>query len=75
MRTLPSELEAGPLAKAVIGLSRALDQDPADTARVLLVRELRMSLTDLRGQAKGDTTSDVDAFLAGLSAEAFDAGH
>ncbi len=75
LRTLPAELARGPLARAVIDLAKRLDSDPADTAAVLLVRELRMALGDLRGQAKDDETSDVEAFLAGVSTPAFDAGH
>jgi len=34
-----------------------------------------LALGDLRGQAKDDETSDVEAFLAGVSTPAFDAGH
>ena len=75
LRALPDDLGAGPLAKAVIDLARRLDGEPADTAAVLLARELRMALQDLRAQAKGDTTSEIDAFLASVSAPAFDAGH
>lgn len=75
LRTLPADLAAGPLARAVIDLAKRLDGDPADTAAVLLARELRMGLQDLRGQAKGSGTDDVEAFLAGVSTPAFDAGH
>ncbi len=75
LRALPAELAGSALARAVIGVARALDGDPAPTARVLLVRELRLALADLRAQAAGDVTDDVSKFLAGLSAPAFDAGH
>jgi hypothetical protein len=75
LRTLPPELAAGPLARAVIDLARRLDDGPADTAAVLLVRELRLALQDLRSQAKDDATHDVEAFLARVSTSAFDAGH
>ncbi len=75
LRALPAELGSSALARAVLGVARALDDEPADTARVLLVRELRLAMGDLRAQAKGDATNDVEAFLARVSTPAFDAGH
>jgi hypothetical protein len=75
LRALPPEVASGVLARAVIDLARRLDAGPADTTAVLLVRELRLALADLRSQAKDDATGDVEAFLARVSAPAFDAGH
>jgi hypothetical protein len=75
LRALPPDVAGGGLARAVIDLARRLDDEPADTAAVLLVRELRLAMADLRAQAKGDATSDVEAFLARVSTPAFDAGH
>jgi hypothetical protein len=40
-----------------------------------LSRELRLVLTDLRRQVKGDATGDVEDFLRRVSTPAFDAGH
>jgi hypothetical protein len=75
LRALPDGLAGSALARAVIELASRLDAGPADTAAVLLARELRMALADLRAQAKGDAADDVEAFLAGVSTPAYDAGH
>ena len=72
---LPDGLGSSALAAAALDLARRLDEGPADTAAVLLVRELRQVLLDLRGRAAGGGSGDVDAFLARVSATAFDAGH
>ena len=75
LRALPPELARSAQARAVLDLARRLDGGPADTAAVLLARELRLAMSDLRAQAKDDETGDVEAFLARVSTEAFDAGH
>ncbi|HET6755660.1 MAG TPA: hypothetical protein VFH23_17100 [Jiangellaceae bacterium] len=70
---LPEALRGSPLAAVAAQLARSLDDEPAPTAEVLLARELRMTLADLRGQAGGDVNDEVDAFLGRIAAS--DDGH
>jgi len=73
LAALPEPVASSALAAAALDLARRLDARPADTTAVLLVRELRFALADLRGQAGGDVNDDVDAFLARIAAP--DGGH
>jgi hypothetical protein len=75
LRALPEQVRSSALAKAAIDLAKRLDAGPPDTTAVLLARELRMAMADLRGQAKGDATNDVEEFLRRVSTPAFDTGH
>jgi uncharacterized protein (DUF2267 family) len=71
---LPEAMRGSPLAAVAAQLARRLDGESAPTAEVLLARELRMTLADLRGQAGGDVNDDVDAFLARISSPALGDG-
>jgi uncharacterized protein (DUF2267 family) len=71
---LPEALRGSPLAAVAAQLARRLDGEPAPTAEVLLARELRMTLADLRGQAEGDVNDDVEDFLARISSPALGDG-
>jgi hypothetical protein len=73
LSALPTSQRSSALAATVLDLARRLDADPADTAAVLLARELRFAMAELRRQAGGDTTGDVEAFLARIAAP--DGGH
>jgi len=68
LRKLPADVRGSGLAKAAIDLARRLDAGPADTAAVLLVRELRQTMTDLYRRGPEDLTNDVDRFLARIAA-------
>ncbi len=74
LRALGADPTRSALARAAVDLARRLDEDPGDRAAAMLCRELRLMMGDLRTQAK-DATDDVEAFLARVSTEAFDAGH
>lgn len=75
LRTLGADPTRSALARAAVDLARRLDAGPGDRAAAMLVRELRLVVGQLRAQAKGEGTSDVEAFLAGVSTPAYDAGH
>jgi hypothetical protein len=75
LRALGADPTASALARAAVDLARRLDERPGDRAAAMLVRELRLVMGDLRGQTKDAATHDVEAFLAGVSTPAFDAGH
>lgn len=70
---LPEAFRASPLAAVALQLARRLDGDPAPSVEVLLARELRMTLADLRVQSGGDVTDEVDRYLARIAAS--DGGH
>jgi hypothetical protein len=67
LASLPESVRVSALAVAARGLAQALDAEPADQARVLLTRELRFALADLRGRAPKDDASDVEQFLAAIA--------
>jgi hypothetical protein len=75
LRALAVDPAQSALAQAAVDLARRLDAGPGDRAAAMLVRELRLVMGQLRAQTKGEGTSDVEAFLAGVSTPAFDAGH
>jgi hypothetical protein len=75
LRGLGVSLRSSVLARAVVDLARRMDAEPGDRSAVMLSRELRLVLTDLRRQVKGDATGDVEDFLRRVSTPAFDAGH
>jgi hypothetical protein len=50
-----------------------MDAERGDRSAVMLSRELRLLMADLRSQVKGDAAGDVEAFLARIAAP--DVGH
>ena len=68
LQTLPELARPSALAEVALELARRLDSEPADTAAVLLARELRMALNDLHRRAPEDTPDEIDEFLARISA-------
>jgi len=68
LQSLPELVRSSALAEVALELARRLDAEPADTAAVLLARELRMALNDLHQRAPEDLTDDVDRFLARIAA-------
>jgi hypothetical protein len=74
LRNLDVPLRTSALARAAVDLARRLDAEPGDRSAVMLSRELRIVLADLRTQAKGGA-GDVEEFLRRVSTPAFDAGH
>lgn len=73
---MPAAVSSSALARVAIDLAARLDAEPADTSAVLLARELRMAMADLREQAKGDAGHEVEQFLARISTPSFgDAAH
>ena len=75
IEAMPPEIARGTLAQAVLDLARRLDAGPGDRTAVELAREIRVALRELRALAGKEATSDLDKFLAGVQAEAFNAGH
>jgi hypothetical protein len=74
MRAMPGLVVASSsLAVAAVGLARRLDAGPGDDAATRLTRELRLLMAELHRQSGGDTTGDVEAFLARIAAP--DGGH
>lgn len=68
LRALPDEVAASALGRAVIDLARRLDEGPADTAAVLIVRELRMAMASLQRRQPEDLSGEVDRFLERIAA-------
>jgi hypothetical protein len=75
MRAWSVSVQTSSLARNAVVLARRLDDDPADSIAVLLARELRMTMGELRRQVNVDGPSDVEEFLRRVSTPAFDAGH
>jgi len=76
LQSLPELVRSSALAQVAIELASRLDGEPADTAAVLLARELRMALNDLHQRAPEDLTDDVDRFLARIATpDSRDAAH
>jgi hypothetical protein len=76
LESLPELTRSSALAEVAIELAKRLDGRPADTAAVLLARELRMAISDLHQHAPEDLTNDVDLFLARIAApDSRDAAH
>jgi hypothetical protein len=75
LAAMGDEVASSALAEAAILLARRLDGRPAHYVVPALVRELRLTMADLRAQAGDDGPDDLDEFLRGLSTPAFDAGH
>jgi hypothetical protein len=73
LRRLGVSLRSSVGARAAVDLARRMDAEPGDRSAVMLSRELRLLMADLRSQVKGDATGDVEAFLAGIAAP--DVGH
>jgi hypothetical protein len=74
LRILGVSLRASVGARQAVDLARRLDAAPGDRSAVMLSRELRLVLADLRAQ-KGGGADDVEQFLRRVSTPAFDAGH
>jgi hypothetical protein len=75
LRALGVSLQSSVLARVALDIAKRMDAAPGDRSAVMLSRELRLVLTDLRRQVKGDATGDVEDFLRRVSTPAFDAGH
>jgi hypothetical protein len=73
LRELGVSLGSSVGARAAVDLARRMDAEPGDRSAVMLSRELRLLMADLRSQVKGDATGDVEAFLARIAAP--DVGH
>ena len=56
----------GALAAAAVDLARRLDAGPGDDAAVRLLRELRVTMAEVRAHTGGGE-SDLDRFLADIS--------
>lgn len=65
---MPESVRTSALARTVIELARRLGDDPADSIAVLLARELRMAMGELRRLSQVDVGGDLDAWLRGISA-------
>jgi hypothetical protein len=63
---LPAVLGRSVLAQSALELARRLDAGPADREAVLLARELRQTMAELR--TPEDATSDVERFLERIAA-------
>jgi hypothetical protein len=68
LRRLGVSLRSSVGARAAVDLARRMDAQPGDRSAVMLSRELRLLMADLRSQVKGDATGDVEAFLARIAA-------
>jgi hypothetical protein len=73
LRGLGVSLRSSVGARAAVDLARRMDAEPGDRSAVMLSRELRLLMADLRSQVRGDGTGDVEAFLARIAAP--DVGH
>ena len=73
LRGLGVSLRSSVGARAAVDLAKRMDAEPGDRSAVMLSRELRLMMADLRSQVKGDATGDVEAFLARIAAA--DVGH
>jgi uncharacterized protein (DUF2267 family) len=73
LRALGVSLRSSSLARSAVELAKRLDAEPADTAAVLLHRELRQTMDTLHRRVPEEATSDVEAFLARIAAP--DGGH
>lgn len=65
---LPAHLRDSTLAQVCLDLAKRLDAGPADTAAVLVARELRLALAELRQLAKDEGGDDLEGFLERISA-------
>jgi hypothetical protein len=68
LRALPAERGRSALSRAVIDLARRLDDGPADTTAVLLVRELRQAMAFLQHRQPEDLSGEVERFLERVAA-------
>lgn len=67
LQSLPELVRSSALGEVALELARRLDSEPADTAAVLLARELRMALDSLRRRAPEDTPDEIEDFLARIA--------
>lgn len=65
---MPDGVRNSAQARAAIDLAQRLDGEDAASVAVLLARELRMAMTELHRQAKGDASHEVEEFLRRVSA-------
>ena len=75
LRRLGVSLRSSVGARSAVDLARRMDAEPGDRSAVMLSRELRLLMADLRSQVKGGEADDVEEFLRRVSTPAFDAGH
>jgi hypothetical protein len=68
LAALPEALRVSGLAGAARRMAAAIDEGPADSALPLLVRELRLTLSELRALARTTGGGELDDFLARISA-------
>jgi hypothetical protein len=68
LAAMGDEVASSALAEAAVLLARRLDARPPHYVVPSLVRELRLTMADLRAQVGEDGPDDVEAFLAGIAA-------
>jgi hypothetical protein len=68
LRRLGVSLRSSVGAQAAVDLAKRLDAEPGDRSAVMLSRELRLLMADLRSQVKGGGTDEVEQFLARIAA-------
>jgi hypothetical protein len=68
LRGLGVSLRSSVGARAAVDLARRMDAEPGDRSAVMLSRELRLVMADLRSRVKGGGTDDVERFLARIAA-------
>jgi hypothetical protein len=73
LRRLGVSLRSSVGARAAVDLARRMDAEPGDRSVVMLSRELRLLMADLRSRVRGGGTDDVERFLARIAAP--DVGH
>jgi hypothetical protein len=73
LRRLGVSLRSSVGARAAVDLAKRMDAQPGDRSAVMLSRELRLVMADLRSQVRGGGTGDVEQFLARIAAP--DVGH
>jgi hypothetical protein len=72
LRGLGASLRSSVGARVAVDLAKRLDAEPGDRSAVMLSRELRLLMADLR-HVKGGGTDEVERFLARIAAP--DVGH
>jgi hypothetical protein len=68
LRGLGVSLRSSVGARAAVDLAKRMDAEPGDRSAVMLSRELRLVMADLRSQVKGGGTDEVERFLARIAA-------
>jgi hypothetical protein len=68
LAAMGDEVAWSALAEAAVLLAKRLDAGVPDYVAPALVRELRLTMADLRSQAGEDGPGEVEAFLARIAA-------